>query len=153
MQTEETKAVMYDDDKYVKRNRMASYILLIKAISTIPFNIIGLYKPEYIVEREWILFIEAFHHYHARIFYLLALHRNMTQLYCCKYTNGRIQRRFILLEAFFDIGLVCLYIHEYFGLHNVQVFMTPYTAIHCMIAILSVHSLRITNNIKYESIA
>lgn len=145
--------LIYDDNKYIKRNKMASIILLLKMISTLPFNIIGLFKPESIQDYDWILFIEAFHHYHTRIFYLLALHRNMTQFYCAKYGNGLIQRRLILLEFSFDIGLILLYVHEYFALHNIKVFFTWYTMIHFTIGALSLYSLRITSNIKIANVS
>ncbi len=145
--------IVYDDHKFIKRNSKASFILIVKMISTFPFNLIGLYKPELLGEYDWILYIEAFHHYHARIFYLLAIHRNISQLYCSIRGNGFIQRRFIMLEAAFDFSLILLYVHEYFTLHNVKVFLTAYTLIHLSVCLLSLYSLRITSKIKIDSIA
>lgn len=145
--------IIYDDNVYVKRNKYVSAILLCKFLSTFPANVVAICKPEVIWSLPWILFIEAFHHYHARIFYLLALHRNITQLYCCMYSNGYIQKKFLLLETFFDIGLVVLYVHEYFRLHNINAFMSSFSITHICIAILSLHSLFVSRKIKTESVA
>lgn len=145
--------IIYDDHKFIKMNPRASFILLLKMISTLPFNLVALYKPELLVDYDWILFIEAFHHYHARIFHLLALHRNFTQFYCSIWGNGLIQKHFIMLEAGFDFSLILLYVHEYFALHNIKVFFTSYTLIHLSICLLSLYSIRITSKVKVQSIA
>lgn len=143
----------YNNDRYVKRNRFCSYILLAKLISTMPFNLVGLMMPEYIANYPWILFIEAFHHYHTRVVYSLALHRNATQLYCAKFSDGRLQRHFMYLEFLFDVSLVLLHVHEYFRLHNMKVLTTPYILIHTCIASASAISLSETKKIKVNSIA
>lgn len=145
--------LIYDDTKYVKRNTIASGILWVKLISTLPFNLVGLYRPELLWGVPWILYIEAFHHYHARIFYLLALHRNLTQVYGCVFSNGWVQRRLICLECIFDMSLIGLYLHEYFLLHNVRSLFTLHTSIHLLICLLSLYSLKITSRIKVEAIA
>ena len=145
--------IEYDDDHLVRRNSSASKILLFKMMITVPFNLIGIVAPERLAEYIWILYIEAFHHYHARIFYLLALHRNVTQFYCALWGNGIIQRRLVVLEVCFDVGLICLYVHEYFALRNVAVFFNSYTAMQSMLCVLSLYSLRITGNVKYRSMA
>lgn len=145
--------IIYDDNIYVKRNKNVSAILLLKFIMTLPFNVIGIYKPELVVDYPWLLFIEAFHHYHARIFYLLAFHRNITQYYCFMYSNGVVQKKFLLLEALFDSGLVVLYVHEYFRLHNVKAFFSPFSIIHLIIAVLSFYSVLISRKIKSVNIA
>lgn len=145
--------VIYDDTMYVKRNTYVSSILFIKFISTFPFNLSGVYKPEILINLPWILYNEAFHHYHSRIFYLLALHRNVTQLYCSLYCNGFIQKKFLFLEALFDIGLIVLYCHEYFRYHNINVFISAYSIIHALIALFSFHSLMIANKIKIKNVA
>ena len=136
--------IIYDDSYYVKRNTYASCILFIKMISTLPFNIIGLLYPENIHDLPWLLFMEAFYHYHTRIFYLLAFHRNMTQAYCAFFSNGLIQQKILILESFFDIGLVVLYVHEYYALHNINALFSSHCLIHIMIATLSFHSVIIS---------
>lgn len=145
--------VEYDDDHLVRRNPLASKILIFKAMITLPFNVVGIIMPERLVEYIWILYIEAFHHYHARIFYLLALHRNCTQLYCALWGNGILQRRLIVLEVCFDLGLIGLYVHEYFALRDMAALFNSYTAMQSLLCMLSMFSLRITDNVKFHSIA
>ena len=133
--------VFYDDAKYVKRNRYVSCIFFVKFLSTLPFNILGLLLPEEIHDYPWILYLEAFHHYHTRIFYLLALYRNITQFYCAFVTNGIVQKELLKLETLFDIGLIALYIHEYYSLHNINVFFTSHVAVHILISCFSTYAL------------
>lgn len=145
--------LIYDDNIYVKRNMYVSMILFFKCVSSLPFNIAGIYDPDIVTDYPWILFLDAFQHYHARIFYLLAFHRNITQYYCCKYSNGIVQKNFLLLEALFDSGLVVLYVHEYFRLHNLKAFVSPFSIIHTCIAILSFYSVLISKKIKCTNVA
>ena len=145
--------MIYDDNVYVKRNKYASIILMGKCLSTLPFNVIGIYDPAFVPFFPWILFIEAFHHYHAGVFYLLAFHRNITQIYCSFFSNGVVQKTFLLLEALFDCGLVILYVHEYYRLHNINAFLSNHSIIHMIISILSFYSLLLSKRIKTTSLA
>lgn len=145
--------VTYDDTRYIKRNPIASFILIFKAFVTFPFNLLGIFAPEKLKDYSWILYIEAFHHYHARIFYLLAVHRNILHVYCAGFTNGLMQKKLIMLEACFDVGLICLYTHEYFALHNFTIFFTPHVLLNLFMCLLSIYALRVTSKIKIDSIA
>lgn len=147
-----SQTLMYDDDKHIPINKMASVILFTKMMFTLPFNVIGLVLPEILFDYPWILFIEAFHHYHARIFYLLAVHRNITQFYFTFWGNGLIQKRFLQLELMFDLGLVTLYIHEYFRLHNIHVFFSPFILLHFGIAMISTYSVYIASYHKTKPV-
>lgn len=148
-----TNENIYDDSIYVKRNKYASIILFCKCISTLPFNIVAIIYPEMVQDYPWLLFMEAFYHYHTRIFYLLALHRNLMQAYCALVSNGDIQKKLLLLETLFDIGLVTLYVHEYYSLHNFKAFVSPHSLIHTAIAIFSSHSLLLSHYYTKRNLA
>lgn len=72
-----------------------SIILFIKAFVTLPFYFVAIYEPFYLDEYSWILYMEAFHHFHARIFFLLAIYRGLLQIYFSSFSNGFYQKRFI----------------------------------------------------------
>lgn len=144
-------SLIYDDTKLVKRHFYISSILFIKFISTFIFNILGLYDPNKLNPYSWILILNAPQSdYDARLFHLLLLYRNTTQLYCSVFSNGYIQKRFLFLEALFDIGLVLLCLHEN---KDIQALKTPHSIIHTIIAILSFHSLLLSRKIKIQNIA
>jgi hypothetical protein len=136
----------------VPLNKYTSTILLAKVVSSMPFYIVGLMEPSWVEEYTWILFMEAFHHFHARIFFLLTLYRCLLQIYFAILSNGFYQRRFIMLEVLFDVGLMCIYVHENFRLHNIQVFYSKFLISYMTNAILSLLSLRITDRMKVEHI-
>ena len=147
--------MLHIEDKYeeaeeeaTKTRTILSKILLLKCIITIPFYTVGIYKPEYIPEYPWILFIEAFHHYHARIFYLLAIHRSFAQFFVSLWGNGITQRRMIIWECSFDTGLVILFIHEYFGRKNFEIFLSPFFLVHSFLALISIICLFQVRRIK-----
>ena len=144
-------SVIYDDTNLVKRHFYISSILFVKFISTFIFNILGLYDPKQLKPYPWILIINASQsEYYSRLFHLLLLYRNTTQLYCSIFSNGYIQKRFLFLEALFDIGLVVLCLHEN---KDIQALKTPHSIIHIIIAILSFHSLLLSRKIKIQNIA
>ena len=146
---EEFAAHSYDDNKLIKRNTIVSNILIAKAMSTLCFNVVGIYDPDLLDNYAWILFMEAFHHYHARIFYLLALHRNMNQLYGGFCADGRMQHRLIMLETTFDIVLIALYIQENY---QNELFST-YLLLHTLVASISLCALSMTSKVKVQAIA
>lgn len=137
-----------DDSQFIKPQPLVSTLLLIKLTTSFPFYITGLYAPEYLDDYSWILYNEAFHHYHARIFYLLALYRCMSQLYFSVWGNGLVQRRFVMLECIFDSGVVLLYAHEYYRLHNIKVLISNYSMIHLVYIFISLICLSKTNSTK-----
>jgi hypothetical protein len=140
---------MYDE---VPRNTYTSAILLFKVLSTMPFYTIAMIEPSWIPEYPWILFMEAFHHFHARIFFLLALYRCILQIYFASCSNGFYQKRFVVLEVCFDMGLICLYVHENFALHNIKVFYSKFLLSYTIHGILSLLTLRATHNMKLEHV-
>jgi hypothetical protein len=132
----------FDDSSLTKRNNTTSLMLILKLAISLPFNVIGILKPELLFsDFFWFLFMEAFHHYHARVFYLLALHRNLLQFYAAFLGNGLFQNVLLKTEVAFDFGLILLYIHEYYALHNVKVFFTKYVFFHFAIMALSSFAL------------
>lgn len=137
--------VVYDDTIYIKRNKCVSIILFVKCVTTLPFNLLGIFKPEWVRDYPWILFMEAFHHYHARIFFLLCLHRNITQLYCSTLSNGFVQKQLLILELCFDVSLVALHVHEFYRMHNVQAFLSAHSIIHMLIACASLYSVSVAS--------
>jgi hypothetical protein len=140
---------MYDE---IPSNKYTSSILILKCISSLPFYLIALAEPSWLEEYTWILFMEAFHHFHARIFFLLCIYRCILQFYFAVFSNGYYQRRFMLLEVFFDIGLISLYVHENFRLHNIRVFYSKFLISYMTNAILSLLSIRFTQNMKIEHV-
>lgn len=142
----ETK--QYDDSRYIRSQRVVSSLLFIKVLTSSPFYLIGLISPEHLDDYSWILYNEAFHHYHARIFYLLALYRAASQLYFAVWGNGLVQRRFVMLETIFDIGVITLYIHEYARLKNVKILICNYTLLHTMYVFISLYCLYKTESVK-----
>lgn len=132
----------------IKPNKIVSNILFVKFLSTCPFYIAGICMPELISPYTWILFNESFVHYHARIFYLLALYRSISQLYFSIWGDGLVQRRFVMLECLFDFGVILLYIHEYFRLHNIRVLITKYVMLHSFFVLTSIFCLKKTEETK-----
>lgn len=131
-----------DDSELTQRNRFTSFMLFLKLIISLPFNFVGILKPELLFpEFFWFLFIEAFYHYHARVFYLLALYRNALQFYGAFKGNGVYQNIILKAEVIFDFGLIALYIHEYYGLHNVKIFLTKYVVFHMFLSACSFFAL------------
>ena len=118
-------------------NKYTSAILILKVLSSFPFYLIALIEPSWLEEYTWILFMEAFHHFHARIFFLLCIYRCVLQFYFAVFSNGYYQRRFMMLEVMFDVGLVSLYIHEKFRLHNIAVFDSKFLLSYTANAIIS----------------
>ena len=136
----------------IKKNKYTSIILISKALTTIPFYLVGIVEPSHLNHYTLILFIEAFHHFHARIFYLLTLYRCCLQVYFALFSDGYYQRRFIYLEVLFDVGLIMLYIHENFALHNIHVFYSKFLLMYVVNAILSLFTLKLTESIKFEHV-
>ena len=137
-----------DDSELIKPQPLVSAMLFIKLISSSPFYLIGIYAPEYLDDYSWILYNESFHHYHSRIFYLLALYRCISQLYFAVWGNGLVQRRFVMLECAFDISVILLYIHEYVRLHNIKTLFCNYTILHMCYVIMSLICLAKTESTK-----
>ena len=99
-----TKNKIADHDyELTKRNNKTSCIMFSKACITLPFYVVALYEPFYIKEYSWILYMEAFHHFHARIFFLLAIYRSLLQIYFSCFSNGYYQKKFVYIEIWFDI--------------------------------------------------
>ena len=135
------------EETIVKRRKTTSLILLSKSFSSFPNYILGIYKPEHAFQVPWTLYMESFHHYHSRIFYLLALYRSLLQIYVALYANGTIQKKFVILESCFDIGIVCLFLSE-FSYNN----YSPFFIIHLLFLFLSLLTLQNTNDIKAHHI-
>ena len=57
-----------------------------------------------------------------------------------------------MLEVLFDVGLMCIYVHENFRLHNIKVFYSKFLISYMTNAILSLLSLKATNHMKVEHI-
>ena len=107
-------------------------LLLLKFSVSFPFYLVCMYDPNLLIAHNWLLQIEAFQYYQSRIFYLLALYRNMTQLYFAIWGFGAIQRKFIYIETVFDFSVILLYVHEYFRLK--QQFNLGFVFIHMIYA-------------------
>jgi len=120
------------------------HILLLKFLISFPYYLSGLYDPILLNSHNWLLYIESFHHYQARIFYLLALYRNVTQLYFAIWGFGVIQRKFVCIEAMFDINVILLLFHEYFVRH-VSLHL-EFVGIHICYVIASCFALYSTRN-------
>lgn len=84
-----------------------------KFLLTAPFYMAGVFDPDLVPELNWILYMEAFHHFHARIFYLLAFYRACTQLYFVFNNNKKYAFTFIKADSLFETGVIFLYIHEH----------------------------------------
>ena len=136
----------------VPLNRYTSIILIFKAVLTAPFYFVALLEPFWIHPYSFLLFIEAFHHFHARIFFLLALYRSTLQLYFAFFSNGYYQRKFMMLEVFFDCGLMILYVHENFRLHTIKVFTSNYLIWYTINSILSLLSIKFTSYMKVDHV-
>lgn len=137
----------------VKMNKYTTCMLVMRAIVSAPFYVCGMIEPSWLNgNAPWVLFMEAFHHFHARIFYLLALYHCFLQVYFAFYSNGFYQRRFMLFEVFFDVGLIGLYIHENFFLHNIAVLWSKFFIFHATYASLSLLSIQKTHNMKVHHI-
>jgi hypothetical protein len=146
------KYIDHKNQEEIKPNKYAASILVFKSVITMPFYLVAIYEPFYIQEYAWLLYMEAFHHFHARIFFLLAVYRNILQLYFGLFSNGFYQRRFIMMEVIFDFGVLGLYLHENFGLHNIQLFYSSFFSFYVINALLSIYSLFVTNTMKFEHI-
>lgn len=139
----------FPNEEEIKSQPLVSTLLTVKCLSTAPFYVVGMYAPEYLSDFTWILYNESFYHYHARIFYLLALYRSLSQLYFAVWGNGLVQRRFVMLECLFDVGVIALYIHEYYRLHNIKIFMTKYLILHSFFILVSLLCLKKTEKTKF----
>jgi hypothetical protein len=140
------------DMESIKRNKYTSIILLTKALITLPFYFIGLYEPFYVSEYSWILYMEAFHHFHARVFFLLAIYRGLLQMYFAFLSNGFYQKRFVILEVIFDCSIICLYLHENYALHNIRVFISKFLMFYILNALFSIYTVLLTSYIKIDHI-
>ena len=148
-----TKNKIADHDyELTKRNNKTSCIMFSKACITLPFYVVALYEPFYIKEYSWILYMEAFHHFHARIFFLLAIYRSLLQIYFSCFSNGYYQKKFVYIEIWFDMSLIGLYLHENFALHNIQVFYSKFFLFYIINTILTVLSIIFTQSIKIDHI-
>jgi len=148
---EENKYEFLDLEE-VKLNKYASLILLIKALSTLPFYLVGLYEPFYIPEYSWILYMEAFHHFHARIFFLLTIYRCLLQIYFSILSNGFYQRRFIILEVLFDLSIILLYLHENYSLHNITIIFSNFFIFYVGNTCMSICTLLLTSYTKIDHV-
>ena len=135
-----------------KPSKYAGTILFLKSVTSLPFYLVALYEPFYIQEYSWILYMEAFHHFHARIFFLLAIYRGLLQIYFSYFSNGYYQKRFVLLEVTFDCSLIGIYLHENYSLHNIKVFISNFFLFYICNTILSLYSLLLTRRIKIDHI-
>ena len=149
---EEVPTKSYPDFELSKRNFKTSCILFSKVCITLPFYLVALYEPFYIAEYYWILYMEAFHHFHARIFFLLAIYRCFLQIYFSCFSNGYYQKKFVYLEILFDISLIILYLHENFSLHNIQVFYSKFLLFYVINTFLTVLSIIFSQSIKLDHI-
>ena len=148
----EVQIKSYPDLEFSKRNLKTSCILFSKVFITLPFYFIGLYEPFYVDEYSWILYMEAFHHFHARIFFLLAIYRCFLQLYFSCFSNGCYQKKFVYLEIWFDISLIILYLHENFSLHNIQIFYSKFLLFYVINTVLTILSIIFSQSIKIDHI-
>ena len=139
--------IIHDESEVIRNNKYTSCILVLKSVSTFPYYFFAILEPSYILSHGWLLFMEAFYHFHTRIFYLLALYRSMYQLYMAFFTNGYYQRQYMMFEVGFDVSLIVLYMHEYF-IRNIRMFATSFLYIHVFLAIISVISIYATKNMK-----
>ena len=137
------------DENSVKRCKTTTSILFVKSFSSSPIYILGIYKPELVFELPWFLYMESFHHYHSRIFYLLAVYRSFLQMYVALYGNGVMQKKFIILECFFDISIVSLFLNEFS--YN-KCFSSQFFMIHLLFSLLSLLSLKKNKEIKIHHI-
>ena len=135
-----------------KPNKYVGTILFFKSLITLPFYLVALYEPFYIQEYSWILYMEAFHHFHARIFFLLAIYRGLLQLYFAYFSNGYHQKRFVLLEVGFDCFIILIYLHENYALHNIKVFISNFLLFYICNTVLSLYTLKLAQNIKDDHI-
>lgn len=140
------------DLEETKRNNWTSIILLTKAIITLPFYIIGLYEPFYVQEYSWILYMEAFHHFHARIFFLLTIYRGALQIYFSTFSNGFYQKRFVMLEVLFDCSIISIYLHENYSLHNIKIFLSNFFLFYIINTIMTLYTLKLTTSIKVDHV-
>ena len=58
----------------------------------------------------------------------------------------------MMLEVLFDCGLMSLYVHENFRLHNINVFVSKFLFWYTFNSILTLLSLRITKDMKVEHV-
>ena len=142
----------YADYELTNRNFKTSFIIFSKVCITLPFYVVALYEPFYIEEYFWILYMEAFNHFHARVFFLLAIYRSLLQIYFSCFSNGYYQKKFVYLEILFDMSLIGLYLHENFYLHNIQVFYSKFFLFYIINTFLTVLSILFSQSIKIDHI-
>lgn len=109
------------------RTRIISRILFLRVVFTSPFYMAGIVNPSRVAPYCWILYMEAFHHFHARIFYLLAMYRNGLQCFFSR-QRGWPRLAFMLGEACFDTSVVLLFIHEHQRYHYSRFLSAPFAA-------------------------
>ena len=110
---DERRQFSYFKNKCHNKEMLVKILLGAKFLITSPFYVAGVINPDLVPDVNWILFMEAFHHFHARIFYLLALYRACTQLYFVFNNNKKYAFTFIKADSLFETGVICLYIHEH----------------------------------------
>jgi len=136
----------------IKNSPAARNIVLFKCLATAPFYLMGVIDPSMSKEYCWVLYMEAFHHYHARIFYMCLLYKNCTQMCFAVLGNGHTQRTAVKLDGLFDVVLVLLYIHEYYKYHTFSVLFSKFAATHMVSATLTLYALRRTLSIKLDHV-
>ena len=108
-----------------------------KFIITSPFYIAGVIDPDLVPELNWILYMEAFHHFHARIFYLLAFYRACTQLYFVFDNNKKYAFTFIKADSVFETGVIMLYVHEHWK-NGSKIFSSHFFLIQLLMSLITI---------------
>ena len=147
-----TKSYRESDLNLTKRNKYASGIMTIKAISTLPFYFTAIYEPFYLEKHSWILYIEALNHFHTRIFFLIAIYRGILQLYFSSFSNGYCQKQFIIFEMFFDMSVIVLYLHEHIVLENIKELFSNFFIFHLITCFTTFLNIILTCYIKIDHV-
>ena len=142
--------IIYDDTRYVRRNKFVSILLMLKYLSTVPFNAMGVYDPSLINRYPWILTIET-NDFDARIFYVLGMHRNLVQYYCARHGNGIVQQKFLYIEAMFDIGIVGSFLYTFYP--EIDLITSRFFVIHSVFAFCSMYSVILLCFLKMRHLA
>ena len=124
--------------------KVARFLLGTKLAITFPFYVIGIVDPDMVFATHFHLYMEAFHHFHARIFYWLACYRCLVQLYfMCNMYRSKVFLEFIRLEVLFEVGLLGLYLHEHMK-NGVVMFKSYFFALQCFASLCTMLTYRAT---------
>ena len=115
----------------------ARCILAVKFFATAPIYFARMVNPDLMANLPWCMGIDAFHHFEARVFYLLALYRASLQLYFSANSSKKAFRYFLALEVLLEgtvLGIFCAeyYDHGMKPLSHSTFFAAQLTATICM---------------------